>query len=248
VAESSERKLKLDIIRDMRLGLRTKAILHKHQLNLTDFERILKTLIKEGIFTKDEYRAWKSNRGPGTIGPSIPETRVKDIYPTKKGKVVETYVIEDPEKNHAWALQLFSTKKEAMKGANFKVILHGKKYSFTVEDMVYRGAVNMLEGYSKEQKSESKDRREEAMDFIAKHGWAAFLEAKAFEANFGEDEVEDTPQQARLVVLHCKHDTFLAALHTPSPAISFYVSSSLESVIERLSKSVDTSHLHIMNE
>ena len=231
----------------MRAGLRTKAILSKHQLSLTDFERILRSLIKEGIFTKEEYRAWKSMRGPGTIGPSLPETRDKDQYPTKKGKVVETYVIEDPEKNHAWALQLFSTRKEAMRGANFKVILHGKKYSFTVEDMVFRGAVNLLESQFKAtKKPDSKDRREEAMDYIAKHGWAAFLEAKAFEANFGEEEMDSIPQQARLVVLHCKHDTFLAALHTPSPAISFYVSSSLESVIERLSKSVDTSHLHVM--
>jgi len=242
VSELSEKLLEQDVITDMRAGLRTKEILAKHGLSLTEFEQLLRRMIRNGSFTKEEYRNWKARRSSPETVTQAPET-IREHDP-KKGKIVETFVIEDPEKNHAWALQLFSTKRDAMKGANFKVVLHGRKYSFVVEEMLFRGSVSLRFNGEEKRKPEKKGKREEAMEYITKYGWAAFLEARAFAANFDED-VTEPPQQARLVVLHCRNDTFLAALHTPAPAISFYVSSSLESVIERLARSIDTSALKI---
>ena len=128
-----------------------------------------------------------------------------------------------------------------MPGAQFKVNLHGKKYSFVVEKLLFRGAVKMLESRSAD-KLGSKGKREEAMEFITTHGWAAYLEQRAYAANFDADGMRISGK-GRLVLLHCRNDTFLAALHTPAPAINLYVGGSLENIRRRLAKSVDTSDL-----
>jgi hypothetical protein len=109
--------------------------------------------------------------------------------------------------------------------------------------MLFRGSVNMRGGGHKTT-AQRLSEREEAIDFISKHGWAAYLENRAFAANFGLD-TEDQPRKARLVLLHCRNQTYLAALHTPAPAINLYVSSSLENIRRRLANAVDTRDIRI---
>lgn len=246
-----------EVLADLRGGLRTKGFLYKYGLTMAQFEEVLRGLIRRGLFTKEEFRAWKGSKAapPPAQPPSPPQPEAAPMAPqppsppkpqAEPGQVgrpinVVTYVIQDPEKNNSWALQLFSTKKEQMKGAKFKVMLHGKKYAFEIEEMLFRGSVEMLPDPD-ESKAAAKSKREEAMEFIATHGWAAYLERRAVAANLG---LESNRKTARLVLLHCKNQTFLAALHTPTPAINLYVGTSLERVTDRLSKSVDTSKLGI---
>lgn len=232
-----------DILQDMRGGLRTKGFLSKYGLTLGQFEGLLKKLIRKGLLTKDQFRAWKAHRlGPDAPGGEGEDHEVTAAPLTEKGhNNVTTYVIKEPEKNNSWALQLFSTHRDGMKGAQFKVNLHGKKYSFIVEQMLFRGQVEMLATADAGQFAD-KARREQALEFIARHGWAAYLESRAVEANLGAAGPQPR-RKARLVLLHCKNQTFLAALHTPAPAINLYVGSSLEKIYGRLAKSVDTSVL-----
>jgi len=234
-----------DILQDLRAGLRTRGFLSKYGLTLGQFEELLKRLIRKGVLTKDEFRAWKAHRSR----PDAPEGAADDHEVTTvppPGNVphnVETYVIKEHEMNNSWALQLFSTHRDRMKGAQFKVNLHGKKYSFIVEQMLFRGQVEMLPTADAGRFAE-KAKREQAMEFIARHGWAAYLESRAVEANLGEPGPQPR-KKARLVLLHCRNQTFLAALHTPTPAINLYVGSSLEKIYGRLARSVDTSDLDI---
>jgi hypothetical protein len=232
-----------DILQDMRGGLRTRGFLSKYGLTLGQFEELLKRLIRKGVLTKDQFRTWKAHR-PGPDAPAGPEEEHEATAATLAEKVhnnVTTYVIKEPEKNNSWALQLFSTHRDRMKGAQFKVNLHGKKYSFIVEQMLFRGQVEML-ATADAGRFPDKARREQALEFIAHHGWAAYLESRAVEANLGEAAPQPR-KKARLVLLHCKNQTFLAALHTPAPAINLYVGSSLEKIYGRLAKAVDTSVL-----
>jgi len=244
---SFDRSIKEQIIRDMRAGARTRHVLSRYGLSLDDFKELLKEMIREGSFTKDEYKAWKARR----YGTAAESERTMEggatVSPTLHGAPpIQTYVLHEPERNHSWALELFSTRREAIPGANFKVNLYGKRYSFVVEKLLYRGPVTLLtDGAAGQSGAQSK--RQEAMDYIAKHGWAAYLEDRAFQANFGDDADTDQ-QQAQLIVLRCRNDTFLAALHTPTPAISFYVSSSLKTILERLAKSIDTTVLRIKDQ
>jgi len=234
-----------DILQDLRAGLRTREFLSKYGLTLGQFEELLKSLIRKGLLTKDEFRAWKAHR----LGPNSARTKPdgREVSPVpqqdKPNQNVETYIIKQPEMNNSWALQLFSTDRDKMKGAQFKVNLHGKKYSFVVEQMLFRGQVEMLPSGDAGRFGE-RAKREQAMEFIARHGWAAYLESRAMEANLGEPGPEPR-KKARLVLLHCKNHTFLAALHTPAPAINLYVGSSLEKIYGRLAKSVDTSILDL---
>jgi len=234
-----------DILEDLRAGLRTRGFLTKYGLTLGQFEELLKKLIRKGLFTKDEFRTWKAHR----MGPPASAEEVVDQEATlvpldeKPHHNVKTFVIREPERNNSWALQLFSTHRDRMKGAQFKVNLHGRKYSFMVEEMLFRGQVEML-ATEDTGKFGHKVKREQALEFITRHGWAAYLESRAVEANLGEPGPQPR-KKARLVLLHCKHETFLAALHTPTPAINLYVGSSLEKIWGRLAKSVDTSMLGI---
>jgi len=230
------------ILEDLRAGLRTRHFLSTYGLGLQEFEAILKDLIRKGLFSKEDFRAWKARK------PTLPANEAKSAEsPPASGKsdrasarTVTTYVIPDPEKNNSWALQLFSTRRDLMPGANFKVMLHGKKYSFVVEKLLFRGPVRMLE--SKAPKPRSKEKREQAMEFIAKYGWAAYLENRAYAANFDKDGMRESGK-ARLVLLHCRNETFVAALHTPAPAINLYVGGSLQTIRERLANSIDTRDL-----
>jgi hypothetical protein len=231
-----------EVLKDLHAGMRTKGFLNKYGLTMMQFESLLKQLIRKGLFTREDFKLWKAHRlapAPATENLNA-EADLRDVARLNN---VETFVITEPERNHSWALQLFSAEREKIKGAQFKVNLHGKKYSFVVEQLLFRGAVEMLPnvGVSKE---ESKQRRQEALDFISSHGWAAYLEQRAFAANF-DSESTQTVRKARLVLLHCKNQTFLAALHTPVPAINLYVGSSLDTIRDRLSKSVDTRALNI---
>jgi hypothetical protein len=231
-----------EVLKDLHGGMRTKGFLNKYGLTMAQFESLLKQLIRKGLFTKDDFKLWKAHRlAPGRGAENLGGDEVQ--RDAERPHNVETFIITEPERNHSWALQLFSTDRERIRGAQFKVNLHGKKYSFVVEQLLFRGAVEMLPnmGVSEE---ESKRKRQEALDFIASHGWAAYLEQRAFAANF-DAETAQTGRTARLVLLHCKNQTFLAALHTPVPAINLYVGSSLETIRHRLSKSVDTSALKI---
>ena len=231
-----------EVLKDLHAGMRTKGFLNKYGLTMMQFESLLKQLIRKGLFTKEDFKLWKAHR----LAPALPVENLSDeadLREVARINNVETFVITEPERNHSWALQLFSADRDKIKGAQFKVNLHGKKYSFVVEQLLFRGAVDMLPnvGVSKE---ESKQRKQEALDFISSHGWAAYLEQRAFAANF-DSESTQTVRKARLVLLHCKNQTFLAALHTPVPAINLYVGSSLETIRDRLSKSVNTSALNI---
>lgn len=232
-----------EVLRDLRAGLRTQQFLSKYGITLSQFEELLKKLIRQGLFTKEEFRAWKSNRPAPKPEPEY------DFQAKEAGQAVlentpdniATYILREPEKNHAWALQLFSTRREAMKGAQFKVNLHGRKYSFFVEELIFRGQVDMLEE-RESSKGDTRGKREEALAFIARHGWAAYLESRAIAANV-ETTLQKSGQKARLVLLHCRNETFLAALHTPAPAINLYVGNSLARIRSRLAKSIDTSVL-----
>lgn len=157
---------------------------------------------------------------------------------------VETYVIPEPEKNGAWALDLFATKRDDMEGLRFKARILGKKYAFTIEKMLYRGPVNIFEN-EKEEKPKVKNKREEALQFISSHGWAAYLESRAIEANIGEETSSQKVQSGRLMVLKCKHQTYVAAVHSPAPSVSFYVASDLDTIKERLGKSVDMTSIRL---
>jgi len=229
-----------DILKDLRAGLRTKGFLVKYELTLGEFESILKGLIRKGLFTKDEYKIWKAKRPEPTPLKEEPSEK-KPAAAEPSHKTVTTYIIREPEKNHPWALQLFSTHRDRMAGAQFKVRLHGKKYAFVIEKMLFRGSVKMLADESAENEA-AKDKRQQALEFIARHGWAAYLENRAISANI-EDEEPPGHKKARLVLLHCRNDTFLAALHTPAPAINLYVGASLDKIRRRLAKSIDTTSI-----
>ena len=163
-----------EVLADLRGGLRTKGFLYKYGLTMPQFEDLLKGLIRRGLFTKEEFKAWKAKKAltpaPAPLA-SAPRPAMAG-EPVGRPINVVTYVIQDPEKNNSWTLQLFSTKREQMKGAKFKVNLHGKKYAFEVEELLFRGPVEMLPDPA-ENKASDKSKREEAMEFISAHGWAA---------------------------------------------------------------------------
>jgi hypothetical protein len=245
--ESPVRKVRTDqILADLRAGLRTKGFMNKYGLTMGEFERLLIKMIQKGIFTREEYIAWKASRrlDAPTADPFLADSDGPSHGAAERRHGITTYVIKDPEKNDSWALKLFSTQRDQMQGAAFKVDLHGRRYSFVVEEMLFRGPVNMLPGVI-EAKPGPKDKREEAIEFISEHGWAAYLESRAIGANLAAGGANQEPQKARLVLLHCRNNTFLAALHTPAPAINLYVGSSLDSIKSRLAKSVDTSSLSL---
>jgi hypothetical protein len=238
-----------EILRDMRGGMRTKGFLYKYGFTLPQFEELIKKLLRQRILTVEEFKEWKSKRPAAETPQSSlssvsrpPRPQEQPALQSTAPQNVETYVIVDPEKNNSWALQLFTTHRDRIRGARFKVNLQGKKYFFVVEEMLFRGQVNMLPGVSGS-KSAEQSKREEAMEFIARHGWSAYLERRALEANIDDAISAPTGRKARLVLLHCRNDTFLAALHTPAPAINLYVGNSLENIRSRLSKSVDISPL-----
>jgi hypothetical protein len=243
--ESPAQKVRAeDLLVDLRAGMRTKGFLAKYGLSLSEFEDWIKQLIRTGMLSREEFKAWKGRRpGAEPPPPPPPPSRLpaEDNRRSTTEKVtgnVTTYVINDPEKNNSWALQLFSIKRESIRGAKFKVNLHGRKYAFVVEHLLFRGQVSMVES-AIPRKSATPDKREDAIKFISQHGWAKYLEDRAFSANFGESGLA-AGNKARLVLLHCRNNTFLAALHTPAPAVNLYVGSTLESIVSRLGKSVDT--------
>jgi len=242
---SSIKRIRIeDVLADFRSGLRTKYFLTKYDLSLNQFEQLLKQLIRDGLFTKEQFRAWKAHRSIDEVAPDGgAHGEVDPLRPDPHPSSVSTYIITDPETNGAWALELFSTSRDEIRGAKFKVNLQGKRYSFVVEDMLFRGSVKMRADQMPST-AEMQNKREEALKFIGEHGWAAYLENRAFAANFGDEE-PDSRQKARLVLLHCRNQTFLAALHTPTPAINLYVASSLDKIRRRLSKSVDTTGINI---
>jgi hypothetical protein len=253
-AEPSKKVNAEDVLADLRAGRRTKSFLEKYGLSLSEFEDLIKQLIRKNLLSKDEFKAWKTRRPPerppaeAPPRPPRPTTGPQQAHADPTGSTtqkvignVTTYIINDPERNNSWSLQLFSIKRESIKGAKFKVNLHGKKYAFVVEELLFRGQVAMLGGAAPE-RSASKDRRADAIKFISQHGWSAYLENRAYEANIGMSGLA-AAQKARLVLLHCRNNTYLAALHTPAPAVNLYVGSSLQSIIGRLSKAVDTSEL-----
>jgi hypothetical protein len=250
-AQTSGQEVNLqEVLEDLRAGLRTRGFLSKYGLTLPEFEDLLKDLIRKRLFSKEDFLAWKSKKQ----ATPVPSGRRKDEFelnggsaehptPERPPQSIATYVIKEPEKNKSWALQLFSTDRDRMTGAQFKVSLHGRKYSFVVEKMLFRGSVEVLSNGTVDE-AERKKKRDEAMEYISRHGWAAYLENRAFSANF-EGEPGGSGKKARLVLLHCRNQTFLAALHTPAPAINLYVGNSLEKIRQRLAKSVDLAALKI---
>ena len=243
---TSVKKIQLeDVLTDLHSGMRTRGFLAKYNITLSEFEQLLRQLIRGGHLSKEQFRAWKARRTDDDAGDkeSTTPSDGSSKIPISRVSNIETYVIPDPERNHSWALELFSTNKERLPGAKFKVNLHGKKYSFVVEEMLFRGMVVMLAPELRRDEG-VKSKREQAIEFISKHGWAAYLENRAFLANFEEDEL-NIPKKARLALLRCRNETFLAALHTPVPTINLYVSSSLEQVCNRLARSVDISGLPV---
>jgi hypothetical protein len=235
---TSQRVRLRDVVRDLHSGMRTRAFLDKYDLSLSEFQEVLKRLIREGYFSIEDFKAWKAHLPTSAAPTEEPESdEISDEGSPGGVSNIETFILAEPEKNHSWALQLFSTKREEMKGARFKVNLQGKKYLFVVEEMLFRGSVNMLEE-EPESPHDVQRRRQEALQYIARHGWSAYLENRAFIANV-EGENRNSRKKARLVLLHCRNQTFLAALHTPAPTVNLYVASSLKKLHQRLAKSVD---------
>lgn len=235
----------LELLRDIRAGMRTKGFLYKYGITLQQFEGLLKNLLQRRLLTVEEFKAWKARKPEPSPDASVPPPPRPPEQPSQQvvaSQNVETFIITNPERNNSWALQLFSAQRDRMKGAKFKVNLHGKKYFFVVEDMVFRGQVEMLAG-ALGSRSAAQTKREEALAFISTHGWSEYLERRALEANVDDEEQAPSGKKARLVLLHCRNDTYLAALHTPTPAINLYVGNSLEKIRLRLSKSVDLSPL-----
>ena len=116
----------------------TKGFLERSGLTMTQFESLLKQLIRKGLFTKEDFKLWKSHRL--SSAPTAQDLDGAEALPeVDRSHNVETFVITEPERNHSWALQLFSTDREKIMGAQFKVNLHGKKYSFVVEQLLFRG-------------------------------------------------------------------------------------------------------------
>jgi hypothetical protein len=227
-----------DVVRDLHSGMRTRAFLAKYDIGLEEFQEVLKHLIREGYFSRDDFKAWKAHRPTSAGDLKEPESDgAPDEQSPSRIADIQTFILSEPERNHSWALQLFSTKREEMRGARFKVNLQGKKYLFVVEEMLFRGSVYMLEE-EPENPQEKQRRRQEALEYIGRHGWSAYLENRAFMANV-DDGDQRSRKKARLVLLHCRNDTFLAALHTPAPAVNLYVASSLEQLHRRLAKTVD---------
>jgi hypothetical protein len=171
---------------------------------------------------------------------TAPETKPQKGVPGS----VETYVITEPEKNGAWVLDLFATKRDEMEGLRFKARIMGKKYGFTVEKMLFRGPVNIFDNAGNAGKPKPRDKREEALNFISSHGWAAYLESRAIEANI-EEQNQRQFLAGRLMVLKCMRQTYVAALHSPAPSVSFYVASDLESIKRRLEKNVDMTNVRL---
>jgi hypothetical protein len=238
-----------EILAGMRAGMRTKDFLAKYNLKLPEFKQILEEMLRSRALSVDVYKEWKAAKpkpAPAAVPSGADSVERKEpltITPSDTTHNVATYVITDPEKNNSWALQLFSTPRQKMQGARFKVNLHGKKYLFVVEEMLFRGQVEILPDAAPS-KTELKNKREEALQFITQHGWAAYLEQRALEANLGSDRPGPI-KKARLVLLHCRNNTFLAAVHIPAPAINLYVGNSLEKVKSRLAKSIDLDQLDI---
>lgn len=225
--------------------------MQKYGITLPEFESLLKMLIRKGLFTKEEFKTWKTSRvQPQAQSAVSKETKQPDDMQTATQtdpSHIETFILADPEKNHAWVMQLFSTRRDLMREATFKVVLQGKKYLFVVDRLIFRGNVYIMEDQESEKASKSK--REEALEFISKHGWAAYLEQRAFQANFDESQAEKirSSKKARLLLVQCRNNTYLAALHTPAPAISLYVGSSLENMKSRLAKVVDLTGLEMFS-
>ena len=241
--DSGARKINAQgILKDIKAGLGTREVLSKHGLDKEEFEHIIKKMIREGILNVREFRKWRSSRTQpsplGNISFDELEEPTMNNTPGIPGNV-ETYVIDEPEKNSIWALELFSIQRDRMTGAKFKAMLHGKKYSFVVEQLVFRGSVDLLKSRQLSG-DKAKKKREQALDYIAEHGWASYLERKAMEANIDKDESES---KARLVILKCRNNTYVAALHTPAPTVNFYVAPSLEAIRDRLARTVDFSSM-----
>lgn len=235
-----------DVVNDFRAGMRTKTFLTKYNLSVEQFEQLLKRLIRERLITKDEVLAWKTRRAAQRKQEAdVPEDQWEERRGGSSHSSVETCVIHEPERNGAWILELFSKDAEEIEGTRVKVALHGKKFAFFIEELLFRGQVKIL-GAQSASKHVRLDKREEALEYIAQHGWAAYLETRAFMANFGQDDQEDDkPRQARLMLLQCKNGAYLAALHTPAPAVNIYVSSSLENIKQRISAHVDMAGVRV---
>lgn len=233
-----------EILADIQAGLRTKDFLAKYQLSMQEFEEVLRSLIRKGLLSREEFRDWKARRPVADAGAASGDHDEETAKaPLSSGRTVSTLVIDDPERNNSWALQLFSTSRDRLPGARFKVMMHGKRYSFVVERILFRGPVQMLE--SAAPRPASKEKRDQALEFISRHGWAAYLENRAYAANFDLDGMREAGK-ARLVLLHCRNQTFVAALHTPMPAINLYVAGSLQALLKRLAKTIDTRSVDIL--
>jgi hypothetical protein len=233
-----------DVLTDFRAGMRTKSFLSKYNLSVEQFEQLLKRLIKERLISKEELLAWKTRRAAHRKQEvESSEDDWEEHRSSGSPGNVETCVIHEPERNGAWILDLFNKDAEEVEGTRVKVALHGKKYAFFVEELLFRGRVKILgeEGGSRPLRL---DKREEALEYIAQHGWAAYLETRAFLANFSQDE-DDKPLQAKLLLLQCKNGAYLAALHTSAPAVNIYVSSSLENIKRRLAGHIDLKGLRV---
>ncbi len=251
------------VLRDLRAGvLRTKGLVAKYGLTVKDFEQIIIRLIRSGQWTKEQFRDWKAHRTPP------PESDLKSFEVTFEAKDLEaelgedfsprpekdppstelpspkpisgpeTYIIHEPEVNDSLAMKLFTTKREDIGGARFKVLLQGKKLAFTVDRMLFRGPVELLHGVVPK-KTDIKKKREDALDYVSKHGWAAYLESRAFTATFGGSDAPEVRTKARMVLVQARNNTYVAAIHTPVPSINVYVDSNLEAIRERLEKVVD---------
>jgi hypothetical protein len=234
-----------DVLRDFRAGMRTKSFLAKYHLTVEQFEQLLKRLIRERLISKEELLEWKTRRAAQRKRQAeASEADWQERCRLSSPGNVDTCVIQEPERNGAWVLDLFAMRPEEIEGTRVKVTLHGKKYAFFIEELLFRGQVKIL-GPDAGAKRPMLDNREAALEYIAQHGWAAYLETRAFLANFQDEGDDGKPRQAKLMLLRCKNGAYLAALHTPVPAVNIYVSSSLENLKHRIAAHVDLKNVRV---
>jgi hypothetical protein len=228
-----------DILEDMSAGKRTKAILADYNLSVKQLAVMLQQAISDGLLTKSELKQWRENRSVALSTIRVVESLAGDLDPGTEAVELEqaTFVVAENDNNWEQALRLFNSEKSSLVGAHFTLTTNLRYHSFVVDKVLFRSKVPMVK---KRQRPPSK-KAEDAMEFIATHGWEAYLEDRAFAANF--ERFEPSEKKATLAVVRCKDGMFLAAVYTGGRDVNFYAEATQSKLKNRLSSIIDTSKL-----
>lgn len=232
----------LEIVEDIRSGKRTREILSSRNLKMDEAARLLRTAVSQGLISTDELKAWKERNVSTVATVRLAATVAAELdEPVQRfGGGMETFIIPHHAIRRTGAVKLFRGKAEEIKGTELKVGTGGSLTTFVVNGVLFRGIVPILD--HTEENSESFDSKcNDAADYIAEHGWSAYLEARVFAANF--DTGRKPPQKGRLALVHGKEENCLAALMTAEGNIKVIVGPSPTNVVDRLSVSIDKEKL-----